>query len=114
MSAIFHFTAALTLLDTADGGREGPVFAGYRPDLAFDGCALGTCFAQLVKLEREALEPGETQAAEFRVSRQDRPETLQLFIQPGQEFSALEGPRVVARGRVLEVLKIEGMPDTNA
>lgn len=103
--AYFHLKAALTLLATEDGGKKGPVFEGYRPDWVFDGFDLGYCHGQLLKIESKTFHPGDTQLVEIIVVRRDRPEVLKQFIATGQEFSAMEGPRQVARGRIVEVIE---------
>ena len=105
MAGVFRFIAELTLLRTEEGGRHHGVLVGYRPDWVFDGCDLGYCMGSIVTLERDRLEPGETQKVELRIIRRDRPELLSDFIRVDQEFSTMEGARRVAHGRIVEVIE---------
>jgi translation elongation factor EF-Tu-like GTPase len=86
----------LTLLATAEGGRVGPLYGGYRPSLAFDAAPDAdavTC--SIASAAAGGFDPGETHEATLRCARpvSVRPDAL--------GFTVREGGQVVGSGMVL-------------
>lgn len=94
--------AEVYLLTTEEGGRQSGVTSGYRPDHHFgreDPDELNG--AQHEYPDGGALGLGETKRALLWLLV---PEENEGRLYEGMEFSAREGARVVARGRITRVL----------
>jgi elongation factor Tu len=95
MSALLTITAKIYFLSPEEGGRQKPIFSGYRPALYFgerqtDGAII------LTSCGRAA--PG----TECEVVVQFlHPEHLGDTLKPMATFEVKEGSRVVGRGQVL-------------
>jgi hypothetical protein len=100
---IEFFGAEVRFLDTTEGGRKGPLwphagdsFAGYRPDFRvsrdapFHGCAFASAPLQI--------NPGDVAVVEliFWCCERKHPD-----FGVGTEFELCEGPKVVAKGKIL-------------
>lgn len=99
------------LEETAAGGREGPLFSGYRGNLSVgetDDAGLDLQWGGHSELETgEQLAPGERGVVRtYFLFREYAEETARHFP-PGRDFTVKEGHRVVARGRVLKQLTDE-------
>ena len=99
--------AEWVVVETAAGGREGPLFSGYRGDLSVgetDDAGLGLLWGGLSELEeREQLAPGERGVVRTYFVNPDVASRFPV----GRDFTVNEGRTVVARGRVLEHLTNE-------
>ncbi len=94
------FIAQLQYLTTEEGGRKGYAASGYRPHVKFDGKNLLTSGEQLF-IDKDKVFPGDTVKAEIRIL------TVDAFIDylfQGQNFEVSEGPHLVARGQIIEVV----------
>ena len=93
-----HVQAQLTLVRTEENGRRTPVFVDYRPQFRYLGRDNDVC---ITGMDRDTLAPGESALVllTFR-----RPELQRRRLIPNTDFELAEGARVVARGKILEVL----------
>jgi translation elongation factor EF-Tu-like GTPase len=92
------------VVSTEEGGRQGPVFDGYRGAISFgettdDGVPV-VHDTVLVFESVDRVPPGGSSAARAWVVA---PEYLPDDVGPGSTFTYVEGHRTVARARVLEV-----------
>jgi translation elongation factor EF-Tu-like GTPase len=93
--------AEITFVATNEGGRRTPVRTGYRPQFHYKGedhvvihTFIGT----------EWVAPGQTVMAYLEFLH---PELIFGRIVPGNTFEIREGYRVVAKGRVTKLIKLE-------
>lgn len=93
--------AQIYFLTTAEGGRNGPVRSGYRPQFVYDDHHWD---AHQEYPEREWVELGETARALLWFLS---PECHWGKVSPGMEFEIMEGSRVVGRGTVAAILNLE-------
>jgi translation elongation factor EF-Tu-like GTPase len=93
--------AEITFVRTADGGRKGPAFSGYRAQFYYDG---NDWDADQEYPDVESVLPGQTVRALLRFGR---PEAHIGLIHPNMQFQVREGARVVANGRVTKILNLE-------
>lgn len=92
------FEAEIYLLTTEEGGRQSGVMTGYRPDHNFEREDPNEVNgAQHEYLDGETLGLGETKQAHLWLLAPDLNEGR---LYEGMEFTAKEGSRVVARGRI--------------
>ena len=92
--------AELSFLTTAEGGRATPARSGYRPACDFK-MEDGWNDAILEFMNQEWASPGETVATKIHFFSPDL-QTGRLY--EGFEFTAHEGLKVVARGRITKLL----------
>lgn len=97
------FIAHLSYLTTEEGGRIGPVFSGYRPQVKFPFSKSMTSGQQIL-LDKEMVFPGESVKVELALLA---PITFKHQLSLGQEFEVLEGARLVGRGQILEILNTD-------
>ncbi len=105
MSEMMVLRLAIEVLATAEGGRQGPVFDGYRGAITSgvrtdDGLVMHDTV--LVFEDAEQVPPGGRATARAWVVA---PEYLPVELGPGSEFDYVEGTRTVAHARVLAVLR---------
>ena len=93
--------AELEFVATQDGGREGPVFSGYRPHHDF-GLEAGQLDAAHEYIGASSVSPGDKVIAKLRFIS---PHLLKGRLYEGFEFTANEGTRVVAVGRVTKIFR---------
>jgi hypothetical protein len=91
----------MTFLTPEEGGRHTPARQGYRPQFYYDG---HDSDAAHTYVGTDEVLPGQTVRAYLTFLSPDRQVGR---IRPGLEFLIREGSRTVARGRVLQVLKLE-------
>lgn len=95
-----HVQAELTFLPTVEGGRESPVFSGYRGQLHYDDHDWD---AEYAFIDRELIQPGETATAQLWLMS---PEAHRGRLVPGKSFQIREGRRLVGSGVVTKVLAL--------
>ncbi|GAB5536374.1 MAG: hypothetical protein Rubg2KO_26230 [Rubricoccaceae bacterium] len=94
--------AEIYLLTMEEGGRRSGVTSGYRPDHNFERKAPGELNGALHEYpDGGTLDLGETKHARLWLLA---PEMNEGRLYEGMEFTAQEGARVVARGRITRVL----------
>jgi len=94
--------ALISMLRTEDGGRRTGIRSGYRPNHNFGSAEGRTFYIGQIDFPGETLiEPG--QAAEMVVTFIPGP-GLQEALQLGRCWRIQEGPKLVATGKVTELL----------
>jgi translation elongation factor EF-Tu-like GTPase len=93
--------AEIYFLTTAEGGRNGPVRSGYRPQFFYNDHHWD---AHQEYPEREWVQLGETARTLLWFMS---PQCHWGKVSPGMEFEIMEGPRVVGRGTVTAILNLE-------
>jgi len=94
-----HLEADVTFLSTEEGGRQGPVFSGYRPAHLVKDDYLTT--GQHEYIDKEKVEPGETAKAEiFLIS----PEVYPHCLWVGKELALHEGAHLVGYAKVTKIM----------
>ena len=93
----------LRLLTTTEGGRELPIWSGYRPDWDMgdrleDG-GIDYRMAFIAYLAKEPLSPGDQSEAEIEPYRTD----AWGAVRPGDQLTCFEGHQAVGRATVLAV-----------
>jgi elongation factor Tu len=92
--------ATITLVNTEDGGRSGPIFSGYRPQFYFEGEDFE---CRKIDMAPKPVFPGET--AEVRITLSEyATATLTGRVNPGDNFELHEGKKSVASGVVTGIL----------
>jgi translation elongation factor EF-Tu-like GTPase len=104
MSEMTVLRLAIEVLTAAEGGRQAPVFDGYRGAISFgvrtdEGLVIHDTV--LVFEDAEQVPPGGRAIARAWVVAR---EYLPAELAPGSEFDYVEGTRTVARARVLAIL----------
>ncbi|AHM60045.1 protein chain elongation factor ef-tu [Flammeovirgaceae bacterium 311] len=94
------FVARLDYLTTEAGGRKGYAASGYRPHFQIEGLNVLTS-AEQIFIDKDKVYPGETVTAEIRILSTD---TFAGLLYEGMDFKLAEVVRVVATGKILEVL----------
>jgi len=92
--------AEITFLRTLEGGREGPVRTGYRPQFFYQGEDHDAIHEYI---NREEVCPGDTVIVHLHFLH---PELLFERLCPGEHFEIREGVRTVARGSVTRILNL--------
>lgn len=99
------FRASVYFLRTDEGGRQGPASSGYRPQFDFGFRGRNDEKLQndgaITMEDRGQIAPGERATITVRLLH---PETVADTLQPGLRFDVAEGPRVVARGVITQIL----------
>lgn len=92
--------ATVTYLTTDEGGRKTPANSGYRPQFGISDLRMQTSGEQIF-INKDSVNPGETAKAEITLLS---PQFFEgkLFI--GKEFEFKEGSRLIARGKIEEIL----------
>lgn len=99
MSDVLEITARIHFRGAEDGGRETPVFSGYRPALYFGGKQIDG--AVILEGSDEKLMPGEEREVRITLLH---PENAGIEPKRSEPFEVREGTRVVGEGRVLSIL----------
>ena len=94
---MFHVTARIKLLKTAEGGRTSFVRSGYRPNFRF-----GDLYTDgaLTFLDRQQAYPGDE--CEVRLTLVN-PDYVMESLVVGAHFDIMEGPRKVGEGTILSI-----------
>ena len=92
--------AEITFVPTEEGGRKTPALSGYRPQFYVGGFDYD---ADQEYPYVQSVAPGETARAYLRFSS---PYYIVSEVFSGMEFQVREGSRVVARGRVTNILHL--------
>ncbi|MBL8168063.1 MAG: elongation factor Tu [Acidobacteria bacterium] len=93
--------AEIALTPTEEDGRNSPTRSGYRPQFYYDGHDWD---AVLTYAGVEWVYPGQTAKAYLSFLS---PECHVGKLYPGKEFLLREGTRVVGKGRVVKILRLE-------
>jgi elongation factor Tu len=95
------------LLTAAEGGRRGPIADGYRADWDIGNRAESgerTINGAPVLLEAStSLAPGESATLRLHPVAPE----FWKHVKPGLEVEMREGPRVVGRGKVLDIVRVK-------
>ena len=94
------FVARLDYLTTEAGGRKGYAASGYRPHFQIEGLSIKTS-AEQIFIDKDKVYPGETVTAEIRILSVD---AFAGLLSEGMHFKLAEVDKVVATGKILEVL----------
>ena len=94
------FIADLKYLTTEEGGRQTPVFSGYRPQIKFDFDELQTS-GQQTFLNKDTVYPGDKVEAAIRILSVDHFENT---LTEGLTFEFKEGSRVIGTGKIIAIL----------
>ena len=86
-----RFEAELLLFTTAEGGRHTPIFAGYRPTVAFQ--TVTTTATVAFPEGTEMMMPGQSGPVVVTLVQD-------VAVQAGDRFAVAEGERVVGAGTV--------------
>ena len=92
--------AEITFLRTEEGGRQGYVSTGYRPQFYYEG---EDHVAVQEFTDKEKVYPGDTVTAHLHFLH---PELLFNRVRVGDSFKILEGKRVVAHGKITRILNL--------
>ena len=95
-----NIEAEITFLRTEEGGRQGPVRSGYRPQFH---CNDQDWDAMHEYVDREWVHPGETVKAYLTFLS---PQCHVGNVDVGTEFLVREGTKVVAKGHVTRILHL--------
>jgi len=93
------FIADLSYLK--DGGRNTPVYSGYRPHIEFQGIPEMLTSGQQIFKDKEAVFPGGTVVAEITILSHEYMEG-KLF--EGQKFIFFEGSRKIGDGTIKKII----------
>jgi hypothetical protein len=96
-----HLQAEVRFLSRAEGGREGPLVAGYKAQLHLDDRTLDAVCAFS---ERDPVRPGDTVIASIWLASHDGHVG---WLHPGKSFELREGATIVARGVVTRVTGLQ-------
>lgn len=96
------FTALVTFLDSASGGRRSPVSSGYSAQVEADGIRRVAAMQQYGD-DEELVYPGDSVTAQFTLLSDVSPG---LFYE-GLSFRFYEGEKMVGTGVVTAILKNE-------
>ncbi|MGN6495284.1 MAG: hypothetical protein ACTHLE_25080 [Agriterribacter sp.] len=94
------FIAELTYNSTEEGGRTLPACSGYRPAVKFEFSNYLTS-GQQTFIGKATVNPGETVTAYIKIV------AIEVFkgtLLEGMEFEFSEGPRVIGKGRIIEMV----------
>jgi len=94
------FIALLQYRTTQEGGRKTPAFSKYRPQIKFDFDEMQTSGEQTF-IDKDPVYPGEEVKAAIRLAG------VIYFrgrLAEGMLFEFREGPRMIGKGKILEIL----------
>jgi translation elongation factor EF-Tu-like GTPase len=101
----YDFRARISLFSTELGGRENPVYDGYRPSFAFN---TNIHYSGQIKLiGKKELRPGESSLADISLLSA---QTLRKDLKPNDAFIITEGNKVIGTG-VLEKVELISIPE---
>ena len=98
----YSIVALLTLLPTEKGGRQKPVYTGYKPSFAFN--TIMQFSGEIELLKKEELSPGDFAEVRIRMMPSSH---IRQSLKEGDTFSILEGNKIVGTGIIREVKKKE-------
>ena len=96
--------AEIKFLSSEEGGRKTPVTSRYRPNHVILPSKIGTSIGQIMFEGDQWVNPGEEVEAEIQFMNFA---ALVDHIKKGFEWDIYEGPRLVAKAKVIEVLRYE-------
>ncbi|WP_166437109.1 EF-Tu C-terminal domain-related protein [Niastella caeni] len=94
------FIAELKYLTTEEGGRQTPVFSGYRPQVKFDFDEIQTS-GQQTFLNKDTVYPGDTVEASIRIISVEH---FEHTLTEGMTFEFREGSKVIGTGIIIDIL----------
>lgn len=94
------FIAELKYLTTVEGGRQTPVFSGYRPQVKFEFAEMQTS-GQQTFLNKETVYPGDTVTAEVRILSVEH---FANSLMEGMTFEFMEGSRIIGTGKIISIV----------
>lgn len=97
------FIAELKYLTADEGGRRTPASSGYRPHIKFPFSKMMTSGQQKF-IGQDTVSPGETVQAKIMILS---PQFFENMLEKGMAFEVGEGPRVVAIGKLIEILNTD-------
>jgi translation elongation factor EF-Tu-like GTPase len=97
----YNLEARITLFSTDLGGRENPVYSGYRPAFAFN-TSIHYC-GQIELIGKKKLRPGQSSRAHIYLLPA---ETISKNLKHHDAFILAEGGKVVGTGVIEAVEKI--------
>src|SRR4030066_1789854 len=89
--------AKIHLKQSSEGGRENPVYSGYRPTFRWEGNRISDCVITI--LEGHSIKSGEQGKVEIKILHPKKIEGITTF----DRFSITEGSREVATGSIIEI-----------
>ena len=102
MRNVDDIRATIYFLPTDEGGRKTPVWSGYRPSVSFPADPTSYYDAVITLEGQERVLPGEECVARITFLA---PECARHLLKPDAPFEVNEPPRVVGRGKILQVLR---------
>ena len=93
------FIARVRLLTTEEGGRKGFAVSGYRPAFKLPDQTEMTSAEQKFR-GTDQVQPGQEVISEIRIIWI---EAFEKKLSVGTDFELREGPRIVAKGQIIEV-----------
>jgi elongation factor Tu len=100
MDLVFAFQASLVVLLPSEGGRNSPVFEGYRPQLYFGWETTTHYDGRISILDQSIIEPGKNGNTRVGVSTAFPVKIIEVDM----PFELREGARTVANGIITELL----------
>jgi translation elongation factor EF-Tu-like GTPase len=97
----YNIRAIITLFPTDQGGREKPVYTGYRPSFAFNTERYYCGDIRLIA--RKELQPGQTSKAFIRLLPA---KTIRKNLKPADAFRITEGTKTVGTGVIEKVEQV--------
>lgn len=94
------FIAELHYLTTHQGGRNTPVFSGYRPQVKFDFSEMQTS-GQQTFIDKETVFPGDKVEAKIKILS---PENFAYCLTEGMNFLFVEGSTVIGTGQIKHII----------
>ena len=89
--------ANIQLKQSSEGGRENPVYSGYRPTFRWDGNRISDCVITI--LQGHSIKPGEQGKVEIKILHPKKIEGITTV----DHFIISEGSREVATGSINEI-----------
>ena len=106
MTHVTTVRAQVCFARAEEGGRQHPIFTGYRPQFHFGSPRVG--YDGMITLEHAGgVLPGDQCFVRVRFLH---PELLQGVLRPGAAFDIQEGLRVVGRGTIVETFSAAETP----
>lgn len=106
----YDFKANLVFKTSEEGGRNTPVFSGYRPHIEFDNYPEYLTSGSQTYLNKVKVLPGDTVEAKIKILGTEY-FSRRLYVDKGFKFC--EGQRTIGIGKIIEVyneqLKIEAI-----
>jgi len=103
-SAIFDFKATLVFKTSEEGGRNTPVFSGYRPHIEFDNYPEYLTSGSQTYTNKDKVFPGDSVDAKIKILGTEY-FTRRLYV--GKGFKFCEGRRTIGIGKIVDVINEE-------